>query len=194
MKPAVLTGIVEDVTASEIADLQSRLQIIATDCDPDRSAELWATLLRRVDISQGRILLRLDRKGLADRLGVKPERINSQARQITAPFRAQRRGVETKIILGAAAPKPDPVLVKNILAARRWYEAIRKGASFSAIAEREKTTTSRIQQMIALAFLAPDVLGQIAAGTQPIAFTSEWFKTRQLPVDWDEQRKTIARL
>ncbi len=40
MKPAVLTGIAENVAASEIADLEARLQIIATDCDPDRSAEL----------------------------------------------------------------------------------------------------------------------------------------------------------
>jgi hypothetical protein len=30
------------------------------------------------------------------------------------------------------------VPVKNILNARRWYEAIRKGASFITIAEQEK--------------------------------------------------------
>ena len=194
MKPAILTELAEDISASEIPDLQAKLHGIAEDCDPDRSAELWAPLLRRADISQGRILLRLDRKVLADRLGIKPERISTLGRQIAAPFRIQRRGVEAKVILGAAAPKPDPVLVKNILNARRWYEAIRKGASFSAIAEQEKTTTSRIQQMIGLTFLAPDILDQIAAGTQPVAFTSEWFKTRQLPFGWDEQRKIIGGL
>jgi len=48
--------------------------------------------------------------------------------------------------------------------------------------------------MIGLAFLAPDILSQIAAGTQPMAFTSEWFKTRQLPTDWDEQRRIVSRL
>ena len=194
MKPEILTELVEDISASEIPDLQAKLHGIATDCEPDRGAALWAPLLRRADISQGRILLRLDRKVLADRLGIKPERISSPGRQIAAPFRVQRRGVETKIILGAVTPRPDPVLVKNILNARRWYEAIRKGASFSAIAEQEKTTTSRIQQMIGLTFLAPDILDQIAAGTQPVAFTSEWFKTRQLPFGWDEQRKIIGRL
>lgn len=48
--------------------------------------------------------------------------------------------------------------------------------------------------MIGLTFLAPDILDQIAAGTQPVAFTSEWFKTRQLPFGWDEQRKIIGGL
>ncbi|NTT88138.1 hypothetical protein [Tabrizicola fusiformis] len=76
----------------------------------------------------------------------------------------------------------------------RGFSGKGKGASFSTLAEQEKTTTSRIQQMIGLAFLAPDILAQIAAGTQPVAFTSEWFKTRQLPSGWDEQRKIIDRL
>lgn len=35
-------------------------------------------------------------------------------------------------------------------------------------------------------------LGAVKVGTQPIAFTSEWFKTRQLPIDWEKQRKIIA--
>lgn len=194
MKPAVLTELINEVKASEICGLQARLQHIALDCDPDRGAELWAPLLRRADLGQGRILLRVNRKLLAERLGIKTERISLQGRLIAAPFKMQRRGVETKIILGTATPRTDPVLVKNMLTARRWYEAIRKGAAFSVVAEREKTTTSRIQQMIGLAFLAPEILDRIAAGTQPIAFTSEWFKIRQLPTDWDDQHGIIAAL
>lgn len=194
MKPAVVTELINEVKASEICGLQARLQHIALDCDPDRGAELWAPLLRRADLGQGRILLRVNRKLLAERLGIKTERISLQGRLIAAPFKMQRRGVETKIILGTATPRTDPVLVKNMLTARRWYEAIRKGAAFSVVAEREKTTTSRIQQMIGLAFLAPEILDRIAAGTQPIAFTSEWFKIRQLPTDWDDQHGIIAAL
>jgi site-specific DNA recombinase len=48
--------------------------------------------------------------------------------------------------------------------------------------------------MICLAFLAPDILDQIAAGTQPVAFTSERFKTRHLPFGWNEQRKITGGL
>lgn len=106
----------------------------------------------------------------------------------------QRRGVEACIVLGAAVPRVDPVLAKNILMALRWYAAVKAGDSFGALATREKTTTSRIQQMIGLAFLAPDVLDQVAAESQPVAFTSEWVKRGQLPSSWDQQRQIVGGL
>lgn len=138
----------------------------------------------------------MDRKTLADRLGIAPDHISLQGRRIVAPFRKQRRGVETKIILGlaAATPSPDAVLICNVLAAHRWYDAIRKGTAVGDVANREKVTTSRIQHMIGLAFLAPEIVGQIAAGTQPIGFTSDWFKRHQLPQDWQKQREILAAL
>ncbi len=111
----------------------------------DRStpADLCAPLLRRSDLAQGNILLRLDRKVLTDRLGVAPDRIESAARRISASFQMQRRCVEARIILGAAVPQVDPVLVKNILTAQKWYAAIKAGASFGDRATREKTRRGR---------------------------------------------------
>ena len=188
--------LVTDLNASEISDLQARLQQLASDCSVDSEVTLWASLLRRADLRQGSIAIRMDRKTLADRLGIAPDHISLQGRRIVAPFRKQRRGVETKIILGlaAATPSPDAVLICNVLAAHRWYDAIRKGTAVGDVANREKVTTSRIQHMIGLAFLAPEIVGQIAAGTQPIGFTSDWFKRHQLPQDWQKQREILAAL
>jgi len=194
MKPAVLTDLIRDLSASEIPGLQEKTRNLAIDCDPEGSSDLWAPLLRRADLQQGNILLRLDRKVLAERLGIAADRIDSAARRISASFQMQRRGVEACIVLGAAVPQVDPVLAKNILTALRWYAAIKAGASFGDLAAREKTTTSRIQQMIGLAFLAPDLLDQVAAGRQPVAFTSEWVKRRQMPADWDQQRQIVGGL
>lgn len=193
-KPTVVTDLVRDITASEVPDLQATLRQVANDCDPEGAADVWAPLLRRADLAQGSILLRLDRKVLADRLGIASDRIDSAARRIPASFQMQRRGVEARIILGAAVPQVDPVLAKNILTAQKWYAAIKAGASFGDLATREKTTSSRIQQMIGLAFLAPDILDQVAAGSQPVAFTSEWFKRRQLPLEWDMQQRVFGSL
>jgi hypothetical protein len=193
-KPTVVTDLVRDITASELPNLQAKLLQVANDCDPEGTADAWAPLLRRADLVQGRIFLRLDRKVLADRLGIAPDRIDSATRRISASFQMQRRGVEARIILGAAVPQVDPVLVKNILTAQKWYAAIKAGASFGELAAREKTTSSRIQQMIGLAFLAPDVLDQVVAGSQPVSFTSEWVKRRQLPADWDQQRQIVGGL
>ncbi|CAN1510067.1 hypothetical protein MCELHM10_00766 [Paracoccaceae bacterium] len=129
---------------------------------------------------------------MAQKLGLPAERLPSDGRHIIAPFRLQRRGVETRIILGDAAPRPDVVLARNILTARRWYQAIREGETFSAVARRDKITPSRIQQMIGLAFLAPDLLDQIAAGSQPLGLTSEWVKRHDLPLEWQAQRDALA--
>ena len=32
------------------------------------------------------------------------------------------------------------------------------------------------------------------AAPQPVTFTSEWFKTRQLPAGWDDQRQIVSGL
>jgi len=194
MKSTVLIDLVRDLSAAEIPGLQEKIQHVANGCDPEGSADLWAPLLCRADLQQGSILLRLDRKVLAEQLGIAADRIDSAARRIRASFQMQRRGVEARIVLGAAMPHVDPVLAKNILMAQRWYAAIRDGASFGDLAVRERTTTSRIQQMIGLAFLAPGILDQVAAGRQPVAFTSEWVKRRQLPADWDQQRQIVGGL
>lgn len=194
LKPTLVTDLVRGLTAAEIPGLQQKLQHLAKDCDPDVSADTWAPLLRRADLQQGSIHLRIDRKVLAVRLGVAPDRIESSARRITASFQMQRRGVEARIILGAATPQLDPVLAKNILIALRWYGAIKTGTSFGDLAIREKISISRIQQMIGLAFLAPDIVEQIAAGRQPVGFTCEWFKRRQLPAAWDQQRQIVGGL
>lgn len=193
-KPTLVTDLVRDITASEVPALQEKLLQVANNCDPEGSADFWAPLLRRADLAQGSILLRLDRKVMADWLGIAPDRIDSAARRISASFQMQRRGVEARIILGAAVPQVDPVLAKNILTAQKWYAAIKDGASFGDLAAREKTTSSRIQQMIGLAFLAPDILDQVAAGSQPVSFTSEWFKRRQLPREWNKQEQIVREL
>ena len=52
----------------------------------------------------------------------------------------------------------------------------------------------RVQQMIDLAFLAPDIIRSVLNGKQPTGFTTEWCKTHTLPADWTEQRAIIATL
>jgi hypothetical protein len=52
----------------------------------------------------------------------------------------------------------------------------------------------RIQQMIDLAFLAPDIVRDVLDGKQPIGFTSDWFKQHGLPSDWKSQRQLLATL
>ena len=75
-----------------------------------------------------------------------------------------------------------------------WLAAVQAGRSFEEIAAQEDVSKNRLQQMIHLAFLAPDIVADIVAGKQPLGLTSEWLKGRDLPVSWDAQRRLIAAL
>jgi hypothetical protein len=48
--------------------------------------------------------------------------------------------------------------------------------------------------MLDLAFLAPDIIGQVMDGRQPLGFTSDWCLRHELPSDWQTQRGLIATL
>ncbi len=68
------------------------------------------------------------------------------------------------------------------------------GQSFEAIAAEAGTSKRRVQQVIDLAFLAPDIVRDITNGTQPMGLTSDWCLRHDLPSDWQAQRQRIATL
>ncbi|MEM7520706.1 MAG: hypothetical protein AAF307_06675 [Pseudomonadota bacterium] len=85
-------------------------------------------------------------------------------------------------------------MIRNIARAHAWYERIKSGETFAAIAKTDGTSKRRIQQMIGLAFLAPDLVRDVLDGKQPVGFTSDWCKNHELPADWNEQRQLLATL
>ena len=62
------------------------------------------------------------------------------------------------------------------------------------IAAAEGTSKRRVQQMIDLAFLAPDIVRDVLDGKQPIGFTSDWCLRHEIPSDWSKQRAIVASL
>ncbi len=155
------------------------------------------TLLRsveRIDIAPGRLGLLLDRALLADVLQVPPEDVDQDTMSRTIPFQLRKRGVETKIILADTPAGADETLIRNIAKAHAWFERIKSGETITRIAASESTHKSRVQQMIGLAFLAPDLVRDVLEGRQPIGFTSEWCLRHSLPSNWQEQRQLLATL
>jgi hypothetical protein len=88
----------------------------------------------------------------------------------------------------------DEALIRNIARAHLWFERIRAGHSFDEVARETGTSKRRIQHIIGLAFLAPDILRDVLGGEQPAGFTSDWCKSHELPSDWAEQRALLATL
>lgn len=89
----------------------------------------------------------------------------------------------------------DQTLVKAILRGRDWFEQLASGKveSFAEIARAEGVTGRYVAHVIPLAFLAPDIVASILAGTQPTDLTAQkLIKQVDLPLDWAEQRALLG--
>ena len=151
-------------------------------------------LVERIDLAPGSIEISLAATELATMLEVSPERIAPNMPTIDAPFRLRKRGVETKIILQNATRRVDDALLTNVAHAHTWFGMIKAGQAYAEIAETAGISKRRVQQVLDLAFLAPDIVRDVTEGNQPLGFTSDWCLRHDLPSDWDEQCKRIATL
>ena len=151
-------------------------------------------MVGRIDLRPGDLTLALDTTILANLLGHPEERINEDQTILNAPFRMRRRGVELKMHLGEAPPAIDRVLVSNVVKAQRWLAMILEGKTFTEIALSEGTSKRRVQDVVDLAMLAPDILDTITAGEQPDELTSDYLIKRGVPVLWTEQRDQLAEM
>ena len=113
---------------------------------------------------------------------------------VTSAFQRRKRGVETRLIIGDAQPEIDATLLRNIARAHRYFDLVRSGKTFAEIAEAECVSKRRVQQLIELAFLAPDIIRAIREGRQPVGMTSDRLKRYAFSPIWTEQRDTFAAL
>ena len=151
-------------------------------------------LIDKISIEPGRIMIALDHKNLAALFEATEQALIEDALTFTLPFQTRKRGVETKLIIGHVEPEKDQTLIRNLAKAYKWFGMIKAGYAFDEIIKQEATSRRRIQQIMELAFLAPDIVQMISEGRQPIGLTSEWVLRHKLPNDWQDQRALIALL
>ncbi|MEO1552198.1 MAG: hypothetical protein AAFR93_17545 [Pseudomonadota bacterium] len=151
-------------------------------------------LIDRADLSPGTLTVRMSTDDLADALECDADRINTEELTLTSPFRMRRRGVELKLHLGDAPPEVDRTLVQNIVKAQRWMAMILAGKTFVEIAHTEGTSKRRVQDVVDLAMLAPDIIDAIANGEQPDHLTSNTLIKSGVPAAWSEQREQFTLL
>ncbi|MEL6584697.1 MAG: recombinase family protein [Pseudomonadota bacterium] len=148
----------------------------------------WSAIVDRVDLAPDHIRITLSPELFDDNGELEFEGPDDFDLEISAPLTLRRRGVETRLQIGLNPVHPDPVLAANILKARRWYAELCAGKSAREIRAENNVGETRFSQVLQLAFLAPDLLERIAAGTQPATFTSQYVKAHGLPAEWDAQR------
>jgi site-specific DNA recombinase len=147
----------------------------------------------RVDINRERLSAMIEEDDLYASNAIKGD----QPIEIIVPARVLRFGKEVRVVAGDVTTdtrSADPVLVKLVSDAHRWFADLRSGRvkTLAEIAKRDRQQVSHVSRTIALTFLAPDIVEMILAGRQPISLTPERLKSRgQLPMDWAEQRALL---
>ena len=161
-------------------------------------------MLRRVTVGHDRLLLSFSIGGLRSVLGIarapslgptnEPE--VDQEFSITVPYRVTRRGRQMKLVLpnSANSSSIDRSLVTAVVRAWDWAERLKSGevSSMAEICAAEGFTDTYVGQVLPLAFLSPEIVESILAGTQPPSLTANrliW--GGRLPSVWSEQLPVI---
>ncbi|MDE2149369.1 MAG: hypothetical protein KGJ55_05965 [Gammaproteobacteria bacterium] len=90
----------------------------------------------------------------------------------------------------------DEHLMAALARAFFWQELLDSGrvANIAEIAACEGIEKVRVQKMVKLARLAPDIAEDIARGRQPVGLSLEFFMRKPMPDDWNAQREAISGL
>ena len=165
-----------------------------------RNTDVLRKLLSRIEIDKVSIRLLLNRNWLLERLYVHPTRGTTPFAggpiDIRVDGHGLRCGNEMRIVLETpdCPPEPDHRLVKEVLRATRWLEALTSGRfqRIDTLARAEGCCPSLISDRIRLAFLAPDIVEDIIEGRQPASITLASLKRAcPLPMSWAEQRARL---
>ncbi|MDJ1009051.1 MAG: hypothetical protein QNJ13_14635 [Paracoccaceae bacterium] len=148
----------------------------------------------RIVIEPGQIRVGLSTEAISSEFDVSEDSIDARRLVVTAPFQHRKRGVETKLVVTGEARPRDEKLFRNIARAYRYLAEIKRGKTFSEIAEAEGISKRRMQHLMEFAFLAPDIVRRVYEGQQPVGLTSEYLLRHDIPSDWRDQRELFATL
>ena len=168
---------------------------------PTAEHTLPSSIISRIEVHEEKVEITLSISRLVEVLRGAPVDL-PQATEcensvvLSVPARLKRAGMGMRMIVeGKQEAKPDPGLIKLIIKAHEYQEKLVKGrvSSLSEIAEKEGVSGSYITRVIRLSFLAPDIIKAILLGNHPPTLTAASLnRASRLPLDWEEQRKTLG--
>jgi site-specific DNA recombinase len=116
---------------------------------------------------------------------------------LTIPARLKRTGKEMKIIVenGSGPATPDASLVRVLVRAHVIRDRILadKSLTLEEIAKAEDMVPSYATRLFRLTLLAPDIVSAILSGKHPPDLTArKLMDDTRLPLDWNEQRRSLG--
>jgi site-specific DNA recombinase len=164
-----------------------------------RQRQLLSGLLNRIILDPDSLRIEIKRSGLARLLEpVAPDAEGSEGLfDLVVPIQLRRRGVEAKLVMLAAGPRPSPPDAKLLALlgdACRWIDDLAHGRATSVkdLAQRSNRNAAEISHILPLAFLAPEIVEAILEGRQPIDLTPRQLKRGTLPCRWHEQHSCLG--
>jgi hypothetical protein len=90
----------------------------------------------------------------------------------------------------------DENLMAALAKAFFWQEMLDSGRvkNMTELAKAENIALARMQKMLKLARLAPEIVEDISRGRQPVGLSLLFFVQNPLPDDWNAQREVIGGL
>lgn len=155
--------------------------------DPLARHQLLRDLVERIILSQETIRIELRASTLAG---------SDATIVLEEPMQLRQRGVERKIVVPSSQPpRHDKTLIDVVVQARHWFGLITTGkaTSIRQLAQANDRSENDISRFLPLAFLAPDIVEAILAGTQPPELTADKLKRlSSLPQSWQDQRQLLG--
>lgn len=145
-------------TAHQLADM------LTSNAGPDKQ-EAIADLIERVVVSNENMQIRIRSRRFVG--ATPPQPTSDVAFSIDLPLiQPARTGVTRLRIEEHAAHNPDPVIIKAVARAHRWFEDLTTGTanSMAEIAARENITDNYVGNLIHLAWLPPRQVELLLAG------------------------------
>jgi len=118
--------------------------------------------------------------------------------QVSVPVKLKRCGIETRLIVEGETPsvahkRTVQAVQDSLRKALQWNQALISGKanSMAELARSEDVTQRYIAHIIKLAYLAPDIMDAIIKGNVPAQLSLGQLK-KDIPLDWDEQRRLFG--
>lgn len=166
---------------------------------PDEDHGKLRSLIHRVTLSQTAIHIEIPERNLLDLFLGKADGSTKESDrliQFDVPTAIRRRGIETKLIIRSSDHRePDQRLIGLIARSFEWLEQLSSGTVTSVrnIAKRDSVDEGDVSRFLPLAFLAPDIVEAIVAGSQPTELTHEVLRHAcPIPNVWAAQSERLG--
>ena len=178
-------GTVRRVSAHAIEALVERAVAQALPKDQSGQARL-GHLVKRVTVHPDSVEIILTDAGRS----LFAEARSTGSLRIATVMKAGRGG--RRLVPSASTARIDRSLVKAVALARDLRWRLEHGKSLNELAHEDRCTRPYVSSLIRLAYLAPDITRAIVNGTQPAQLTLADLMSRDIPLDWAEQRRSFG--